>query len=64
MLTSTTWIEISGTSPRDVAKQFKEQGLVIAGHRDTSAYKELKKIIPIAAALVVLLLVRYLLFVI
>ena len=47
---STTWIEISGTSPRDVAKQFKEQGLVIAGHRDTSAYKELKKIIPIAAA--------------
>ena len=43
-------IEISGTSPRDVAKQFKEQGLVIAGHRDTSAYKELKKIIPIAAA--------------
>lgn len=47
---STTWIEISGTSPRDVAKQFKEQGLVIAGHRDTSAYKELKKIIPVAAA--------------
>ncbi|KAK7681297.1 translocon subunit [Cerrena zonata] len=47
---STTWIEISGSSPRDVAKQFKEQGLVIAGHRDTSAYRELKKIIPTAAA--------------
>lgn len=47
---STTWIEISGTSPRDVAKQFKEQGLVIAGHRETSAYRELKKIIPTAAA--------------
>ena len=47
---STTWIEISGASPRDVAKQFKEQGLVIAGHRDTSAYRELKKIIPTAAA--------------
>lgn len=47
---STTWIEISGSSPRDVAKQFKEQGLVIAGHRDTSAYKELKRIIPTAAA--------------
>jgi protein transport protein SEC61 subunit alpha len=47
---STTWIEISGNSPRDVAKQFKEQGLVIAGHRDTSAYRELKKIIPTAAA--------------
>ena len=49
-LFSTTWIEISGTSPRDIAKQFKEQGLVIAGHRETSAYRELKKIIPIAAA--------------
>lgn len=49
-LFSTTWIEISGSSPRDVAKQFKEQGLVIAGHRETSAYKELKKIIPTAAA--------------
>lgn len=49
-LFSTTWIEISGTSPRDVAKQFKDQGLVIAGHRDTSAYKELKRIIPTAAA--------------
>ncbi|KAJ8145589.1 hypothetical protein OY671_001343 [Metschnikowia pulcherrima] len=48
---STTWIEISGTSPRDVAKQFKEQGLVIAGYRSTSAYKELKRIIPTAAAL-------------
>lgn len=47
---STTWIEISGASPRDVAKQFKDQGLVIAGHRDTSAYRELKKIIPTAAA--------------
>ncbi|EGW31878.1 protein transport protein SEC61 subunit alpha [Spathaspora passalidarum NRRL Y-27907] len=47
---STTWIEVSGTSPRDIAKQFKEQGLVIAGHRETSAYRELKKIIPTAAA--------------
>lgn len=47
---STTWIEIAGTSPKDVAKQFKDQGLVIAGHRDTSVYRELKKIIPTAAA--------------
>lgn len=47
---STTWIEISGTAPRNIAKQFKDQGLVIAGHRDTSAYRELKKIIPTAAA--------------
>ncbi|ANB13449.1 translocon subunit SEC61 [Sugiyamaella lignohabitans] len=48
---SKTWIEISGTSPRDVAKQFKDQGLVIAGRRETSVYKELKRIIPTAAAL-------------
>lgn len=47
---SKTWIEVSGTSPRDVARQFKERGIVIAGHRDTSVYKELKKVIPTAAA--------------
>lgn len=47
---SKTWIEILGTSPRDVAKQFKEQGLVIARRKETSVYKELKKIIPTAAA--------------
>lgn len=47
---STTWIEISGSSPRDVAKQFKDQGLVIASKRESSVYKELKKIIPTAAA--------------
>ncbi|KAK7205024.1 SecY subunit domain-containing protein [Myxozyma melibiosi] len=47
---SKTWIEISGSSPRDVAKQLKDQGLVMAGHREQSMYKELKKIIPTAAA--------------
>ncbi len=47
---SKTWIEISGTSTRDVSQQFKDQGLVIAGHRDTSVYKELNRIIPVAAA--------------
>ncbi|KAK9370236.1 SecY subunit domain-containing protein [Lipomyces kononenkoae] len=47
---STTWIEISGSSPRDVAKQLKDQDLVMAGHREASMYKELKKIIPTAAA--------------
>ncbi|KAK9468545.1 SecY subunit domain-containing protein [Lipomyces arxii] len=49
-LFSKTWIEISGSSPRDVAKQLKDQGLVIAGHREASMYKELKRIIPTAAA--------------
>ncbi|KAJ1566074.1 translocon subunit, partial [Cladochytrium tenue] len=47
---SQTWIEVSGSSPRDVAKQLKDQGLVIAGHREVSMYKELKRIIPTAAA--------------
>ncbi|KAG0246231.1 SecY subunit domain-containing protein [Mortierella sp. GBAus27b] len=47
---SKTWIEISGSSARDVAKQFKDQSLVIAGHRDASMYKELRRVIPTAAA--------------
>ncbi|KAG9683383.1 SecY protein, partial [Aureobasidium melanogenum] len=47
---SKTWIEVSGSSPRDVAKQLKEQGLVMAGHRDESMYRELKRVIPTAAA--------------
>lgn len=49
-LFSKTWIEVSGSSPRDVAKSLKEQQLVMRGHRDESMYKELKRIIPTAAA--------------
>jgi len=49
-LFSKTWIEVSGSSPKDVAKQLKEQGMVIQGHRDTSVVKVLKRYIPIAAA--------------
>ncbi|KAG1055659.1 hypothetical protein G6F46_001940 [Rhizopus delemar] len=49
-LLSKTWIEISGASPRDVARQLKDQQLVIAGYRDTSMYKELKRVIPVAAS--------------
>lgn len=45
-----TGIEVSGSAPRDVAKQLKEQGLVMAGHREQSMYRELKRIIPTAAA--------------
>lgn len=47
---SKTWIEVSGSAPRDVAKQLKDQGLVMAGHREQSMYKELKRVIPTAAA--------------
>ncbi|CAG8723107.1 11924_t:CDS:2, partial [Acaulospora colombiana] len=49
-LFSKTWIEVSGSSPREVARQLKEQGMVMAGHREVSTYKELKRIIPTAAA--------------
>ncbi|PRT55118.1 Protein transport protein SEC61 subunit alpha [Wickerhamiella sorbophila] len=48
---SKTWVDISGTSPKDVARQFKDQGIAIATVREGSTYRELKKIIPIAAAL-------------
>ncbi|KAL1925218.1 uncharacterized protein VTP21DRAFT_101 [Calcarisporiella thermophila] len=49
-LFSKAWIEVSGSSPRDVAKQLKDQQMVIVGYRDTSMYKELKRVIPVAAA--------------
>ncbi|KAG5437183.1 hypothetical protein PCANB_001160 [Pneumocystis canis] len=48
-LFSKLWIEVSGSGPRDVAKQLREQQVVIAGHREKSMYKELKRIIPTAA---------------
>jgi len=50
-LFSTTWIEVSGSGPRDIAKQLKEQQMVMAGHREGSMYKELKRVVPTAAAL-------------
>lgn len=46
---SRLWAEASGFAPADIAKQFKENGMVIVGRRDTAAVKELKKIIPLAA---------------
>ncbi len=49
-LFSKTWIEVSGASARDVAKQLKEQGLFMQGHREASLYKELNRYIPTAAA--------------
>jgi protein transport protein SEC61 subunit alpha len=45
-----TWADISGSSPRDIAKLFKDQGIVIVGHRDVSVVKELKRVIPVAAS--------------
>ena len=49
-LFSKIWIEVSGSSPKDVARQLQEQGMIIQGHRETSVIKVLKRYIPIAAA--------------
>lgn len=47
---SRSWSDISGDSPKDVAKTFKNQGIVIVGHRDVSVVKELRRVIPVAAS--------------
>jgi protein transport protein SEC61 subunit alpha len=51
-LFSKTWIDVSGSSANDVAKQLKEQQMFLQGHRDThqSLKKELNRYIPTAAA--------------
>jgi len=47
---SKTWIEVSGSSPRDVAKQLRDQQMVMKGHRDTALITVLNRYIPTAAA--------------
>jgi protein transport protein SEC61 subunit alpha len=49
---SKTWIEVSGSSPKDVAKQLFDQNMVIVGHRSSEAatLTYLKRYIPTAAA--------------
>jgi protein transport protein SEC61 subunit alpha len=49
-LFSKAWIQISGTSAKDVARQFKDQQMIIKGHRDSNVYHELNRYIPTAAA--------------
>lgn len=49
-LFSKTWIEVSGSSPKDVAKQFRDQQLILKGHRENSVIHELNRYIPTAAA--------------
>jgi len=49
-LFSKTWIEVSGSSPKDVAKSFKDQDMVIRGFRTKSTISVLNRYIPIAAA--------------
>jgi len=47
---SRTWIEVSGSAPKDVAKQLKDQNMVMKGHRESSLIKQLYRYIPTAAA--------------
>merc|ERR1719456_974626 len=47
---SRMWIDVSGAAARDVAKQLKEQQMVMKGHRDSSMVSMLNKYIPTAAA--------------
>merc|ERR1712023_387389 len=49
-LFSKTWIDVSGSSARDVAKQLREQQMVMKGHRDSSLIGVLNRYIPTAAA--------------
>jgi len=47
---STMWIEVSGSSARDVAKQLRDQQMVMKGHRDSALVHTLNRYIPPAAA--------------
>lgn len=47
---SRTWISVSGSSAKDVARSLREQGMVVKGHRDTSMVLVLNRYIPTAAA--------------
>lgn len=47
---SKTWIDVSGSSAKDVAKQLREQNMIMRGHRETSMIHELNRYIPTAAA--------------
>ena len=43
------WVKSSGFAPADIAKQFKEQSIVLVGKRDVTVAKELRQIVPLAA---------------
>jgi protein transport protein SEC61 subunit alpha len=47
---SRVWIDVSGSSPRDVAKQLRDQQMIMQGHREESIIAVLNKYIPTAAA--------------
>merc|ERR1719310_638116 len=47
---SKMWIDVSGTSAKDVAKQLQQQQMMMPGYRDTDLAKVLNRYIPTAAA--------------
>jgi len=47
---SAMWIDVSGTSAKEVTKQLKEQQMMMQGHRETHMRKVLNFYIPTAAA--------------
>ena len=49
-LFSKIWIDVSGSSAKDVVKQLMEQDMIIEGMREESMKKHLNRYIPIAAA--------------
>merc|ERR1712151_1286804 len=49
-LFSKTWIDVSGSSARDVAKQLKDQQMMMTGYRDSEIPRVLNRYIPTAAA--------------
>jgi protein transport protein SEC61 subunit alpha len=46
---SRTWIEVSGSSPKEVAKSLKDQNITAFGGSEKLLYKKLNKYIPTAA---------------
>merc|ERR1712134_196739 len=47
---SKTWIDVSGSSAKDVARQLRDQQMLMRGHREKSMIHELNRYIPTAAA--------------
>lgn len=47
---SKTWIDVSGSSAKDVARQLRDQQMLMRGHREKSMVHELNRYIPTAAA--------------
>jgi len=48
---SKIWVEVAGMTAKGVAKELREQDIVIKGHRDTALEHELSRYIPTAAEL-------------